>query len=194
MLVKDFWGTDTDVRRNLALTIRSPRTGSSGFLREVQQAVWSVNPKLPFAAVQTLDEIAKKSMARTSFTLVMLGLAGAMALVLGLVGLYGVISYAVSQRKREIGIRVALGAQDRAVAGLFLRHGLMLTAIGIGLGLAAATALMRFLSSLLFEVSPLDPVTYGAVALALIVAAGLASYVPARRVAAVDPVEALRAE
>jgi predicted permease len=194
LLLKDFWEEGLRVRRNVVFAIRSPRTGSSSFLKEVQHAVWSVNPKLPLSDVRSLEEIAQKSMARTSFTLVMLAVAGAMALVLGLVGLYGVIAYAVSQRKREIGIRVALGAPEAAVARMFLRHGLTLAAIGIALGLAASAALMRFLSSLLFEVQPVDPVTYGVVALALAAAAALASYVPARRVAAVDPVEALRAE
>jgi ABC-type antimicrobial peptide transport system permease subunit len=144
--------------------------------------------------VRTLGEVYRKSMARTSFTLVMLALAGGMALLLGLVGIYGVISYSVSQRTREIGIRLALGAREQTVRRMFVRHGLALTGIGLVAGLAAAAALMRLMSSLLFEVSPVDPMTYGAVSLSLIVAAVLASYIPARRATAVDPVEALRAE
>jgi putative ABC transport system permease protein len=189
-----FWTDSPSVRRFLVFAVRSPRTGTAGFLKEIQQAVWSVNPDLPLANVRTLEDIAKKSMARTSFTLVMLALAGAMAMLLGLVGIYGVISYSVSQRTREIGIRLALGAREQVVTRMFLRHAPLLTAIGVIFGLAAATALMRLMASLLFEVSPVDPVTYTAVAAALVVAALAASYLPARRVMAVDPVEALRAE
>ena len=115
-----------------------------------------------------------------------------MALILGVVGIYGVISYSVSQRTREIGIRMALGAEQGEISRLFLGHGLLLTGIGVALGLGAAVALTRVMSALLFDVSPLDPVTYGAVSMGLIAAALLASYLPARRAAVVDPVEALR--
>jgi ABC-type antimicrobial peptide transport system permease subunit len=124
----------------------------------------------------------------------MLALSGGMALLLGLVGIYGVISYSVSQRTREIGIRMALGAPQREVRRMFVRHGLVLIAIGVAFGLAAAIALTRLMSSLLFEVSPLDPITYAAVPVVLIAAALLASYLPARRATAIDPVDALRAE
>jgi ABC-type antimicrobial peptide transport system permease subunit len=117
-----------------------------------------------------------------------------MALVLGVIGIYGVIAYSVSQRTREIGIRVALGAQHGQLAAMFVRHGLLLTAAGVACGLGAAIALTRLMSSLLFEVSPVDPFTYGAVAVGLVAAAALASYLPSRQAAAVDPVEALRAE
>jgi ABC-type antimicrobial peptide transport system permease subunit len=133
-------------------------------------------------------------MARTSFTLVMLAIAGAMALVLGIIGIYGVLSYAVSQRTREIGIRLALGAQTGELQGMFVRHGLTLTAIGVVIGLSAAVGLTRLMSSLLFGISPLDPMTYAGGALLLGMAAVMASYLPARRAAAVDPIEALRAE
>ena len=124
----------------------------------------------------------------------MLAIAGAMALVLGIVGIYGVISYSVSQRSREIGIRLALGAQQAELRGMFVRHGLVLASIGVGIGLVAAGGLMRLMKSLLFGISPLDPLTYASVPLILAVATVLASYLPARRAAAVDPVEALRAE
>lgn len=193
-LLKQFWGGKPFVWRFLVFAVRSPRTGTAGFLNEVQRAVWAVNPDLPMVNVRTLAEIAQRSMARTSFTLVMLALASGMALVLGLVGIYGVISYSVSQRTREIGIRLALGAQEQTVTRMFLRHGLILTAIGVIFGLAAASALMRLMSSLLFEVKPVDPLTYLSIAAVLLVAAVAASYVPARRAMAVDPVEALRAE
>ena len=133
-------------------------------------------------------------MARTSFTLVMLAIAGGMALVLGIVGIYGVIAYAVSQRTREIGIRIALGAQPSGLLGMYVRHGLLLASVGAVVGLAAAAGLTRLMSSLLFGVTALDPVTYAAVSALLIFAAVLASYLPARRAMAIDPVEALRAE
>ncbi len=182
------------VRRYLVFGVRSPRTGTAGFLKEIQRAVWSVNPDLPLVDVRTLEQTAQRSMARTSFTLVMLALASGMALLLGLVGIYGVISYSVTQRTREIGIRLALGAQEQAVTRMFLRQGLALTGIGVLLGLAAASALMRLMSSLLFGVAPVDPLTYAAVSAALVIAASAACYVPARRALAVDPAEALRAE
>jgi len=194
ILMTNFTGDDVSIRRSLAYVIRSSRTGSNGFINEVSRAVWSVNPNLPLAAVRTLQEIYDASLARTSFTLVMLAIAGAMALLLGVAGIYGVISYSVSQRTREIGIRIALGAQNAEVTSMFIRHGLWLAGIGIACGLAAAVALMRLMSSLLFDVSPVDPSTYGAVALSLVAAAVTASYVPALRATMVDPVDALRAE
>ena len=141
-----------------------------------------------------MREIYDQSLARTSFTLVMLAIAGAMALVLGIIGIYGVISYAVSQRRREIGIRLALGAQPGELRRMFVRHGLVLAGMGVAVGLVAATGLMRLMKSLLFGISPLDPVIYAAVPIVLVTAAVLASYLPARRAAVVDPVEALRAE
>jgi ABC-type antimicrobial peptide transport system permease subunit len=156
--------------------------------------VWSVNPNLPLANVRTMEEIYDRSLARTSFTLVMLAIAGAMALLLGVVGIYGVISYSVSQRTREIGIRLALGAPFGEVTGMFVRHALLLSGIGAACGLAAAFALTRLMKSLLFDVSPADPLTYVLVSAGLIGAAMLASYLPARRATSIDPAVALRAE
>jgi FtsX-like permease family len=182
------------VARSLTYLVRSSRTGTAGFVNELERAIWAVNPNLPLAGVRTLQEIYDASLARTSFTLVMLGIAGGMALLLGVAGIYGVISYSVSQRSREIGIRIALGAQPGSVRQMFVRHGLILAVIGVAIGLAAATGTMRLISSLLFQVNPIDPVTYGLVAVALIAATLLASYVPAMRATAVDPIEALRAE
>ncbi len=129
MLMADFEDGRVSVRRTMTYMIRSSRTGSSGFINEVGRAVWSVNPNLPLASVRTLDAVVSASMARTSFTLVMLAIAGAMALLLGLAGIYGVISYSVSQRTREIGIRMALGAQRQEVTRMFVRYGLGLAAI-----------------------------------------------------------------
>ncbi len=180
--------------RTVTFVVRSDRTGTEGFLNQIRQAVWSVNPSLPLASVRTMRDIYDGSLARTSFTLVMLGIAGGMALLLGLVGIYGVISYAVSQRRREIGIRLALGAQQGELMRMFVRHGLVLVGIGVAIGLVAAIGLMQLMKSLLFGISPLDPLTYAAVPVVLVAAAVLASYLPARRAAAVDPVEALKAE
>jgi predicted permease len=182
------------IQRSATFIVRSARTGSNGFVDELAKAVWSINPNLPLASVRTLQDIYDASLARTSFTLVMLAIAGGMALLLGVAGIYGVMSYSASQRTREIGIRVALGAQARTVTGMFVSHALMLAGIGIAIGLAAAVGITRLMSSLLFEVSPIDPATYGLVALVLITAAALASYVPALRAAGIDPLEALRAD
>jgi putative ABC transport system permease protein len=180
--------------RAVTFAIRSSRAGTEGLLNDIRRAVWSVNPALPLASVQTLQEIYQQSMARTSFTLVMLAIAATMALTLGVIGIYGVLSYVVLQRTREIGIRLALGAQRREVKGMFLRDGLALASAGVVIGLGAAAGLSRLMSSLLFEISPIDPLTYAVVPIVLVTAAALASYLPARRAASVDPVEALRAE
>ncbi len=182
-----------DARRGVRRSAPTGRARES-FLTEARQAIWSENANLPVFLVRTLKDLYDQSMARTSFTLVMLAIAGGMALVLGIVGIYGVIAYAVSQRTREIGIRMALGAQPGGLQRMFVRHGLLLAGIGAALGLAAAAGLTRLMSSLLFGVAALDPVTYAVVAAILIAAAALASYFPARRATAVDPVQALRAE
>ncbi|MGD2217371.1 MAG: ABC transporter permease [Gemmatimonadales bacterium] len=198
MLLEDFWpetrGDAPFVQRTMLYAIRSPRVGNAPFLREIKQVVWSILPDRPLTFVRTLDEILRGHMARTSFTLVMLGIAAAVALLLATVGVYGVISYVVSQRTREIGVRIALGAGSSTVTGMVLRQGLLLAVIGVALGLAAAYGLTRLMTGLLFGVSPLDPLTYAIVAVSLTAVALLASYLPARRAAAVDPMDALRAE
>jgi putative ABC transport system permease protein len=194
VLMEDFAGDKVFVLRSPAYIIRTSRAGSEGFLSELNRAVWAVNANLPLATVRTLAEIYNASLAATSFTLVMLAIAGGMALLLGFAGIYGVIAYSVSQRTREIGIRVALGAQAREVTTMFVTQGISLAALGIICGLAGAFALTRLLTSLLFEVNPADPLTYGTVSVSLLAAAMLASYVPALRATIVDPVHALRAE
>ncbi len=194
VLVENMWQFPMRVQRPLALAVRSTRAGTAGLVNEVRQAVWSVNPDLPLADIRTVRQIYDKSMARTSFTFAMLAIAAGMALLLGGVGIFGVISYSVSQRTREIGIRIALGAQQSTVTRMFLRHGLVLTGIGVVCGLVAAISLTRLMSSLLFGVSPLDPLTYVAVSAVLAAAALLATYVPARKATTIEPVEALRAE
>ena len=180
--------------RAVTFAIRTSRAGNEGFIGEMQRAVWSVNSNLPLASVRTMQDIYSQSLARTSFTLVMLAIAGSMALLLGTIGIYGVISYTVSQRTREIGIRLALGAQKGELKWMFVRSALALTAAGIAIGIGTAAVLMQLMKSLLFGISPLDPVTYITVPLVLAVSAVFASYFPARRAAAVDPVEALRSE
>jgi predicted permease len=194
LLMNHFETEDVMVRRGVAFAVRSPRVGAESFLKDIREAVWSINPNLPLADVHTVEYYNRRSMARTSFTLVMLAAAGSMALLLGVVGIYGVIACSVSQRAREIGIRMALGAQDKVLTGMFVRHGLLLAGIGVACGLTAAFIVMRLMSSLLFHVNPVDPLTYAAVSLGLIGTAYLASYVPSRRASNVNPVEALRAE
>ena len=194
MLMNRFETGDVSVQSDVAYAIRTPLADSASLMKEIQRVVWSVNSNLPIYAVHTLGYYYAQSMARTSFTLVMLALAGGMALLLGVVGLYGVIAYSVSQRTREIGIRIALGAQQPALIGMFVRHGMWLAGAGVICGAAGAIAAMRLMSSLLFGVSPADPLTYAAVLAALIATAAIASYLPSRRAANVDPVEALRAE
>jgi len=179
--------------RQVTFIIRSERAATEGFKNEVRQAVWSVNGNLP-VSLRTMREVYDQSLQRTSFTLVMLAIAASMALLLGVVGIYGVISYAVSQRRREIGIRAALGARQGELKRMFVRHALVLTGIGVVIGLSAAAGLTRLMSTLLYGITPLDPMTYIAVPLLLLTATVLASYVPAWRAASVDPVEALKAD
>jgi predicted permease len=181
-------------RPDVAFVIRSERAGTASLMSEVRQAVRSVNRTIPMTREGTMRDLFADSLARTSFTLVMLAIAGAMALALGVVGIYGVIAYVVSQRTREIGIRSALGAEPRQLSKMFLLHGLALGAIGAVVGLVAATAVGRLMSSLLFGVGPMDPTAYVAAVVVTIAAAALASYVPARRAAMIDPVETLKAE
>jgi predicted permease len=182
------------VPRAVTFVVRSPLAGTPTLVAQMQRAVWSVNPDLPLANVRTMKEVYDASLARQSFTLVILAVAGVVALVLGIVGLYGVLSYAVAQRRREIAIRLALGAQRREVTRRFVRYGVALAGVGVVLGLGAAAGVTRLMASLLFGVQPLDVLTYAAVAVLLTFVAALASYLPARRAAAVDPAEALAAE
>src|SRR5262245_61071137 len=196
ILVANIGGADVFdfALRNVTFAIRSPRAGSEALLNEIRRAVWSVVPNLPLAEVYTLNDYYTRSMARTSFTLVMLAVAASMALFLGIVGLYGVIAYSVSQRRREIGIRMALGAGKGEVLKMVISQGVKMALIGVAIGLAGALGLTRFLSSLLYGVKPNDPLTLVAVSALLMAVALLASYIPARRATKVDPLEALRHE
>ena len=156
--------------------------------------MWSVNPNLPLARVRTLAQIYDESMAQTSFVLVIVGIAAAVTLLLGLVGIYGVIAYIVSQRRREVGIRMALGAHSGEVQRMFIGRGMILTAIGLVVGLAASAGLTRLLAALLFGVSPFDPVTYSTVVVGLAAVAFVATWLPARQATRIDPMIALRSE
>jgi predicted permease len=194
-LIQDrFDGEREYLQRNVAFVVRSPRAGSASLVKEIQRAVWSIDSEMPLSDPATVGEFYTKSMARTSFTLVMLCVAGSMSLMLGIVGLYGVISYGVTQRKREIGIRMALGAQRKELTAMFVRQGLWLTGIGIACGVVIAFLAMRLMSSLLFGVSSRDPWTYVGTITCLIAVSWLACYLPSRRAASVDPVNTLRAE
>ncbi len=189
--MENFEGDRLRVRRSMTFTVRSSRAGNESFLKEIQQAVWAVSANVSLARVQTLETVYEGSLGRTSFTLVMLAIAASIALLLGLVGIYGVIAYSVAQQTREIGIRVAFGATPRQVKRMFVRRGVVLTGIGVSVGLAAAIVLTRLMSSLLFGISRLDPATYVAVSVVLMATAAIASYIPAHRAAALDPVTAL---
>ena len=180
--------------RTMAYAIRSTRVGTPAFLRELEQAVWSVNRNLPLASVQTVAEIEARSMAQTSFALVMLAIAASVALVIGVLGIYSVIAYAATQRTREIGVRMALGAQAADVRKMFLRYGLSLTVVGIAIGVAVAGLVTRVMSAFLFGVGPTDPMTHVVVAAVVTSSTLLATYLPARRASRVEPIVALRCE
>jgi predicted permease len=184
----------TAVRRAVTLAIRSDRAGTQSFLKEVAAAVHAANASVPLADVRTLEDAYRQSMAQTSFTVTLIGIAAAMALALAVVGVYGVLAYAVARRRHEVGIRLALGAQPGAVRALFVRQGLLLTFLGGILGLASSATLSRWISPLLYDVTALDPLTYVVSAAALATGAFLASVVPASRAASVDPIETLRSE
>jgi len=189
-------GQEEWVPRSFSLVVQGIRGDGDpmSLARPVQQAIWSLNPNLPLAQVRSMEQVVERSMARTSFTLLLLAIGAAVALLLGAVGIYGVISYVVSQRTQEIGVRMALGAKRADVSGMILKEGLALALLGIGLGLAGALGITRFMRALLFEVSTTDPATFAAVPLLLAAVALLASYLPARRAAGVEPLEAIRYE
>jgi ABC-type lipoprotein release transport system permease subunit len=194
MYTGDFGGGGTYVQRSLGYVIRTSRLQSADFIREVQQAVWSINPNLPLARVRTLQQLYDESMAQTSFTLVILGIAAAVTLLLGVVGIYGVIAYVVAQRRREVGIRMALGARAPDVQRMFVLRGMVVTGIGLAIGVGAALAVMRLIRVVLFGISPFDPLTYTAVVVGLGAIALLATWLPAHRATRLDPSLALRSD
>ncbi|MCU1323018.1 MAG: hypothetical protein JWM43_2667 [Acidobacteriaceae bacterium] len=194
LMMDSFAGRKQRLQRATVFVVRSQLAGSQSLMKAIQQQVSMVNPNVPLANSGRLGDLYTKSMARTSFTLVMLCVSGGIALLLGTVGIYGVIAYSVSLRTREIGIRMALGAQRGAVVGAYVRQGMLLTILGIAIGLVIAFATMRFMSALLYGISARDPMTYITIACAVVIAALLACYLPSRRAAKVDPALALRSE
>jgi predicted permease len=194
VLVENMYGTPVLGRPSVAFTVRSQRAGTAALGEEIKQAIRSVSPGVPIGSERTMEALYAGSLARTSFTLVLLAIAGSMALLLGIVGIYGVIAYVVSQRAREIGIRSALGAKPGELERMFLLHGLALSGAGVLVGVVVAAALGRLMSSVLFGVEHTDPAAYAGAIAVIIAAAALASYVPARRAATIDPIVTLKAE
>jgi putative ABC transport system permease protein len=159
-----------------------------------QQAIHSIDATQPISRITPLENYVSLSVQGRRFALILIGAFAAMALALSVVGIYGVTAYSVSQRTREIGIRVALGAQRSELLGLLLRQGMLLVACGVIAGVLSSVALTRFLTSMLFEVQPTDPLTFAGVVLLLVVVAAAACFIPARRAMRVDPIVALRHE
>jgi ABC-type antimicrobial peptide transport system permease subunit len=188
------FSSDVFTPRSVAYALRVPNGDPRALLDDARAAVWAIDADLPLARVRTLNELVDESMAQTSFTLVMLAIAAGVALFLGSVGIYGVVSYVVAQRTREIGVRMAVGAQRGSVGLMVLRQSLALTGCGIVVGTVAALGLTRLMASLLFGVSPFDPITFVGVAIALAAVSVLSAWLPARRASRVDPVVALRFE
>ncbi len=188
-------GNDGDrdsLPRAFGFVMRGPNVDAQ--TNAVREAVWSIDPELPVAAVQKMEEIVQRSVVQFSFTMLTLALAAGIALVLGAVGLYGVLSYAVSLRTREIGVRLALGAPASRVMRSVVLKGAVISGLGLIVGLAAAVGLTRLLSGLLYETAPLDLTTFVAMPALLLIVALIASYLPARKAASVSPLEAMRGE
>ena len=184
--------------RNASMSVMHLTVRTSGdplrVLPDARAIVQRTNPNVPLTTARTMSDLVAESMANRSFTMTVLGIAAAVALLLGAIGLYGVISYVVAQRTREIGVRLALGADPGRVRTMVVRQGLRVVLAGAALGLAAALALTRFMETLLFEVDARDLVTFGSVVAVMLAVSAAATYLPARRASGVNPVNALRAE
>jgi putative ABC transport system permease protein len=180
-------------KRWMYLVIRSDVEPST-LTNLVKNQIWTVDNQIPVTKVQTMTEVMAASVTGQRFNMLLLGIFACVALALAAVGIYGVISYSVTQRTHEIGVRMALGAQTSDVLKLILGQGLLLAVVGVGIGVAGAFVLTRLMSSLLFGVSATDPATFAVVALMLMCVALLACYIPARRAMKVDPMVALRYE
>ncbi|HKV29316.1 MAG TPA: ABC transporter permease [Candidatus Acidoferrales bacterium] len=185
--------SDEEWRRWMSLAIRT-RGASAGLVEEVKKQVWSLDSQIPVSKVQSMDDLLAVSLAEQRFNMILLGAFAGLALVLAAVGIYGVMAYTVSQRTHEIGIRMALGAQQSDVMQQVMKQGTTLALAGIVIGLLGATAVTRLMASLLFDVKPTDPLTFASVAIVLAIVALAACYVPARRAMRVDPMTALRYE
>ncbi len=182
------------VRRGVAFVIRSSRAGTEGLLKEITAKIHAVDPSLPLAQVRTLSDLYRLTMARRSFALVLLGIAAAMAMTLSMIGVYGILAYALAQRRKEISIRVAMGAEPRMIKALFLRQGLILVCIGGAIGFVSARGLSPWMAPLLFGVKPFDPLIYSVSGAVVSATALIASFIPARRAAFLNPIEALRGD
>jgi len=180
-------------RRSFTLIVRTAGEPTA-MLGSVREQIWALDRQQPLYNVRTVDQVLAQAIARPRFNMLLISILAGVALVLAAVGIYGVISYSVSQRIHEIGVRMALGASAADVLKLVVRQGMLLAGIGLGVGLIAAFALTRIMSTLLFAISATDPLTYFGLALLLGAIALLACYIPARRATKVNPVTALRAE
>jgi predicted permease len=181
-----------DVPRSMSYAMRGPNVNAH--IDTIRHTLLSIDPELPLASVQTMDDVVQGSVVEFSFTMLTLGIAAAVALMLGAIGLYGVLSYAVSLRTREIGVRLALGAPTSRVMRSIVANGAAITGLGLLVGLLGAAALTRFLQGMLYETAPLDAMTFIAMPVLLFIVALVASYLPARRAASVSPLEAMRTE
>jgi putative ABC transport system permease protein len=188
-----YW-PQSQLSNNFMTLIARGKDGRPPAAAELRAAVASVDPELPLTSIQEMSDVVSRSLGRPRLTLSLMGLFGAVAVLLAAVGLYGVISFSVSQRVREIGLRMALGASSRDVSRLVLGEGLKLALIGVGLGVAVALVSARYLESLLYQVEPRDPLTLGVIVAVLVVVALAACYFPARRASRLDPFAALRTE
>jgi putative ABC transport system permease protein len=184
---------DNQLARTMAVVVRTNGDVASA-TRSVQLLIRELDPTLPTFDVQSMRSAVASSVARLSFTMVVLGVAAAVTLVLGVIGLYGVIAYVVTLRTRELGVRLALGAQPRAVAAMVTRQGMVLSGAGVVVGLLLVVLVARFLRSFLFEIAPTDPLTLTGATAILITFALLASWIPARRASRVNPIDALRSD
>ena len=189
-----FGPVPTFIARDLSFAIRSDRAGTEDLIRQIGRAAWTVDADLPLGRVQTLQETYAQSMSRTSFTLVMLAIAGFIAMALGIVGIYGVISYAVTEQRRSIGIRLALGAARAAILRRFLSQGIRIAGAACLSGVVLSLAVGGTLSRLLYGVSPSDPATLASVVVIVLVVATLAALIPATRAALLEPIRTLREE
>jgi len=182
-----------DAWRAAYLVVRAPMNPTN-LTPAIREQIWALDKDMPIANVATMDQLLAESVAQPRFRAMLLGVFAALALVLASVGIYGVISYSVTQRTHEIGIRMALGAQARDVSKTVIREGLALALIGVAIGLASSLVLTRLMESLLFEVSTTDQGIFAAVAALLFAVAVLACWIPARRASRIDPMAALRCE
>jgi putative ABC transport system permease protein len=182
-----------DTERQMTFAVRTAQKPET-LVAAIRQEIQALDREQPIANSSTMEQLLDRSLARRRFSLLLLGIFAATALILTGVGIYGVISYAVAQNTREIGIRMALGAQASDVLKLILGQGLALTVAGVVIGLAGAFGLTRLMASLLYDITPTDLPTFAGVATLLVLVATLACYVPARRAMKVDPMRALRHE